>query len=186
MATAKHPLAKQFRELEALIHDRGLGWALHFASPTLKWPDGRLPARAKTVSAHLPAAYTAFVSEVGYPMFGVSMYDDTAWSFLPPALMQGLSTELLSVKDEEPKDRCHQAFFAAYRDLADVTGYTMIDGDVYNIHDANLGTKLGPFERWLAADLKRITAWVKKVKPKDAAEWQAEDGTDGDPHRLLG
>jgi hypothetical protein len=183
---AKHPLARKFRALEAVLHERGLGWAIHYAPRRASWPDGRVPARGKTAAAHLPASYQAVVSEIGYPMIGIDLYDDTAWSFLPPSLMAGSSCELRGQRDEEPSKHCLQAFFAATNDVRDVTGYTFVEGEVYAIRDGVLGRRLGSFDAWFTKELTRLGAWARKLTPKQVSKLEAADSSGGDPHGLLG
>lgn len=183
----RNKLVRAWRGLEALLHERGLGFALHYAPRTLKWD--KPPKWAASADELLPSYYLAFVKEVGYPMLGLTLYCDVAWSFLPPAPLRFQSTECFGKGGEEPTERVLAAFFAAYRDLADVTGYAFVAGaagpEVWRARDALAQKRIGPFTPWMNGEIARLTKWAKGLSPREIAALEEASEDAEDPHRLI-
>ncbi len=188
---ADTPLVRAWRDLEQLLNSRGVEWALHYAPADLAWE--RAPKWASSIDAFLPADYRAFVAAVGYPMLGFSLYCDAAWSFLPPNPRAFFATQVFDRDGNEPDKRPFAVLFAAFHDLADITGYGFVPDSkgaepiVWVVEDAMPRKKLAPFTPWMLGELKRIGKHVAGLTPEAIAGLLAEqDGKpEPDPHRLI-
>jgi hypothetical protein len=172
---------KQFKKL---IAARDLAWIAQDVPADLAFE--KAPAWAKQVHALLPDDYRRFVAEVGYPMVGFQLYCAEGWSFLPPAALEFHATLCFSADGEEPTKAPLAAFFAAYHDLADITGYAFVPGDAAVWAARVMPRKrLGPFDEWMTGELARLTAHVESLSKADVAQLLAASEGERDYHRLL-
>ncbi|MFE7046676.1 hypothetical protein ACFU9X_47220 [Streptomyces atratus] len=81
----------RWREFEAALEAKGLGWALEYAPADLREARSAHNPYGARLDHLLPADYRAFVKEVGYPVLGFKYYDWHGRSFLPPEPMAVLS-----------------------------------------------------------------------------------------------
>ncbi len=189
---AETPLVRAWRDLEQLVRSKRVEWALHYAPADLAWE--RAPKwTTSSIDAFLPADYQAFVAAAGYPMLGFSLYCDIAWSFLPPNPRAFFATQVFDREGNEPDKLPFAVLFAAFHDLADVTGYAFVPDPlggepiVWVIEDAMPRKKLAPFTPWLLGELKRIGKYVAGLTPDAIAALLEDTGgkPEPDPHRVI-
>ncbi|MBP6842017.1 MAG: hypothetical protein KA190_32270 [Kofleriaceae bacterium] len=187
-------LITRWKAFEALVARKKLSWAYHHAPPWLRHARLREHPRGVRLDLVLPAAYTRFVSEIGYPCFGTGYYDSAGLSFLPPEPMAVVSAMLADPEGELPRATprgptpCRYAFFAGY-ELSDVEGFALgPDGDQVGVWLVERGMArefVGSFEAWLAGTLDAWEARVKALRPADVRALEAENDGEDDPHRLI-
>ncbi|MFH9655600.1 hypothetical protein ACH4MT_32500 [Streptomyces anulatus] len=176
----------RWREFEAALEAKGLGWALEYAPADLRWARSTDHPYGARLDHLLPADYRAFVKEVGYPVLGFEYYDSHGTSFLPPEPMAVLSPMVYDPGSGFPQETdgepttCRYAFFAGY-DLSDIHGFAMAEDGVWVIENGVVVEHAGSFTEWLLGKLNELERHIadpgfgEDTGPDDAA----------DPHRLF-
>ena len=183
-------IVARWREFESALHERGLGWALHYAPADLRWARSAEHCRGARVDHLLPPDYLAFVAEVGYPVIGLHYYDHAGISFLPPEPMAGLSPYVYERELGFPEPVqgaptvCRHAFFAGY-DLSEISGVALAADGVWLIENSSVVEPVGSFTKWLLGEIAGQEARIADVDAGKAAELFAENEGENDPHRLL-
>lgn len=183
-------IVDRWREFEAMLNARGLGWGLHYAPADLRWARSHEHAFGVRLDQLLPADYRAFVATVGYPVLGYQYYDREGFSFLPPQAMAALSPyvfdpehEFLQAVDGAPTT-CRHAFFTGY-DLSEINGYALASDGVWVIEDSTAVESAGSFTEWLLSELDRQERRIEGLDVDQVAKLRAENNGEDDPHRLL-
>ncbi|MFE2937180.1 hypothetical protein [Streptomyces sp. NPDC059278] len=151
----------RWREFEAALEAKGLGWALEYAPADLRWARSAHNPYGARLDHLLPADYRAFVKEVGYPVLGFKYYDWHGRSFLPPEPMAVLSPMVYDPSSGLPREAegepttCRHAFFAGY-DLSDVHGFALAEDGVWVIENSVVVEHVGSFTEWLQGELSEL------------------------------
>jgi len=187
-------LAAQWRDLELLLEQRGLGWAVHRAPPTLRVARSADHPFGARWSHLVPDDYRAFVAAVGYPVLGFRYYCRDGFSFLPPEHIGAISVNLPDPDETFPTPvngaptECRHAFFAGY-ELSDIEGWSFGPGSdgalaVWLVEGGMPREECGTFSEWLTAEIARLRSLVERFSEAEIKELCDEEREE-DPHRVI-